>query len=379
MIRSPKKVIFIGITHLADDARLYYRQALALLNNNLNIEITYSGVSSFEKYSKQLHKRYHILDLKKYKQCNKILKKIIFLFETIKLKADIIHIPGAHALLPGIIISMFTWTPFIYDCREDYFNQSFEYSNKTLRSFFKGAYLKLLELLYARFAKAVFCTDDYLYNMLKKNRYGIKNIYLCPNFVNFDREAKIISPKHVKNGAPIKLIYIGAINEHRGVLEAAAYVHRFNKEQGKIKATFDIFAPSNHLHFISNLINNNDIFYKGFIDHDILLNTLSKYHIGVCLLKKIKKYYRNLPIKNFEYMAIGLPVISSNFGNSSKYVKNANGGICINPESYEEFISALDQLKNRENWETFSRNGQQYSSDNYRWDVVVKPYLDCFC
>jgi acetyltransferase-like isoleucine patch superfamily enzyme len=137
----------------------------------------------------------------------------------------------------------------------------------------------------------------------------------------------------------LRLVYIGGVNRHRGVIETAQYVSKFNTNSNDKKLEFTVYSPDHEI--IRELVKQGALQHIHWIDYDKLMAELSNYDIGTCLLLPIKKFYRNLPVKNFDYMSQGLPFITSNFGNLAKYVILSGGGVCVNPKSYLEFENAI--------------------------------------
>ena len=55
---------------------------------------------------------------------------------------------------------------------------------------------------------------------------------------------------------------------------------------------------------------------------------IARCHIGLALLKPIPNYYESYPTKLFEYMALGLPVITSNFLYTARLLKKKGADLC---------------------------------------------------
>jgi glycosyltransferase involved in cell wall biosynthesis len=74
-------------------------------------------------------------------------------------------------------------------------------------------------------------------------------------------------------------------------------------------------------------------------------------------------------------MAVGLPVITSNFGNMRKYMEEAKGGICIDPESYDDFENAIMKLFDVETRKKLGENGIRYTKGKGSYFEEEKKYL----
>ena len=86
-----------------------------------------------------------------------------------------------------------------------------------------------------------------------------------------------------------------------------------------------------------------------------------------------------MPVKMFEYMAAGLPVIASNFPLWESIINKYNCGICVNPYSAIEIKNAINEIiENPEKAKEMGDNGRKIAFDKYNWDnegeKLVKLY-----
>ena len=69
-------------------------------------------------------------------------------------------------------------------------------------------------------------------------------------------------------------------------------------------------------------------------------------------------------------MAIGLPVITSNFELYKNVVEKYNCGICVNPLDTQEIANAIIYiLNNPSKVEEMGENGKQAVQENYNWAI----------
>ncbi|GAG53246.1 unnamed protein product, partial [marine sediment metagenome] len=193
-------------------------------------------------------------------------------------------------------------------------------------------------------------------------------------FRNFSNLSLIDNIHRPEKTDKLKLVYIGGVNYKRGVIECAEFCRKYNNEVDKDILQFYLYGPENNS--VKKLVDENLIIYKGYVSYKKIFDVLPKYDIGVCLLQRINKFIRNLPMKNFEYMSVGLPILTSNFGNLKTYMNKSEAGICIDPNSYRDFKSAIDKLRNVDVRKQMSINGISYTKRFLLLDNEIKPYLD---
>lgn len=377
------KILFLGFNHYSNDPRLFYRQMQVIYNHNPKTRflfLTYDREENEVDYTPNLHRikmPLHIIHLRR----NVILKILNLIFRHLrnyyysikvcrKLKPDWIQASDVRELLIGVCCQITSGTKLIYDSHEDYVHQLIEYNNK-FSSYFKAFLYSTIEHFFLRFPQAVFCTDEYQYKRMAKKVFGVKHLFLLRNF---PIASKTCRKTDFLTSKTLKLVYVGSINKFRGILETVEYVQEFNnKYHSKKHLTLSIFSRPSDL--LTPYINFSDIIQEKYLNYPELMKALRSYDVGICLWLPLKKFHRNLPIKNFDYMAAGLPVITSNFGNLKKYIDLSGAGIAIDPNSYEEFENAINMMFDHNNRKLFSDNGRLYIENEGNFEKESVPYV----
>jgi len=90
-------------------------------------------------------------------------------------------------------------------------------------------------------------------------------------------------------------------------------------------------------------------------------------------------YFESLPVKMFEYMSAGIPVIASNFPLWKEIVEGNKCGICIDPQSPEEIAKAVEYLLNNpEIAKQMGENGRKVVEEKYNWENEGKKLLEVY-
>ncbi len=101
--------------------------------------------------------------------------------------------------------------------------------------------------------------------------------------------------------------------------------------------------------------------------------------IGLCLLYKTPKYSTAIPIKLFEYMAFGMPVIFSNHGPSSHIIREENCGLLVDYHDINMANSAMEKLLlNEELAKELGENGKQAVIKKYNWNKEKDKLLTVY-
>lgn len=117
----------------------------------------------------------------------------------------------------------------------------------------------------------------------------------------------------------------------------------------------------------------------GFVGRDVIYQIFSISKVGIVTLHPIINYLDSLPIKMFEYMAAGIPVVASDFPLWKSIIEENNCGICVdplNPEAIGEVINGL--LSNDNLSEQMGKNGRKAIETKYNWENEFQKLLSFY-
>ena len=125
---------------------------------------------------------------------------------------------------------------------------------------------------------------------------------------------------------------------------------------------------------VKNLSLRDSIFFTGKLPYDQMAEVLCKCYVGVAMFRPCDAATFASPLKLFDYMAAGLPVIATKIGDIERIVKESNSGIVVEWD-IADFARATAELFERKNlWLTFHQNALQYIK-KYGWDNLFDRWL----
>jgi len=105
-------------------------------------------------------------------------------------------------------------------------------------------------------------------------------------------------------------------------------------------------------------------------------NILETARAGMCVLHPTPNHVDSYPVKLFEYMAAGLPVIASDFPQWREVVNGARCGLLVNPRNTEEITGAIRWiLEHPREAEEMGKRGQRAVAEIYNWECQAARLL----
>jgi len=183
---------------------------------------------------------------------------------------------------------------------------------------------------------------------------------------------------------PLGIVFIGSQYENNGsglLVEIADRLRR-RLPEAKVYAV-DRFASSVYRQTLMA-----DVARRGLKNTYVLLPNLRPHlimdylncgTIAVAPNLRVPKQVRALPTKLFEYMAAGLPIVTSDLPQAAAIVSGSNSGLLAQPEDPDSFVSAICELAaDRDYARELGQNGQRAFVNRYSWesqtDIIQRFY-----
>ena len=90
-------------------------------------------------------------------------------------------------------------------------------------------------------------------------------------------------------------------------------------------------------------------------------------------------YKDSLPVKMFEYMAAGIPIIASNFSKWKEIIDEYKCGITVDPNSPEDIKKGILRLINNPKLaQKMGENGRKAINKTLNWNVEEKKLIELY-
>lgn len=171
-----------------------------------------------------------------------------------------------------------------------------------------------------------------------------------------------------------EVCYVGGIFATRGIVEIVAALAR--TRTGARLALGGRFVEKDVHARVRAMPGWAQVDELGFLDRANVRDVLSRSMAGLVTLHPTPAYLDSLPVKMFEYMSAGIPVIASDFPLWREIVEGNDCGICVDPHDPAAIAAAIDFLvDNSDSARRMGENGRRAVQERYNWAVEEKKLL----
>jgi glycosyltransferase involved in cell wall biosynthesis len=280
---------------------------------------------------------------------------------------NLVHCHDFDTLLAGLSWGRRRGIPVIYDAHEHYAELVTPRLKGPARRLLPGL-IRRVERYAARRATAIITVDETLgsYYRSLNRRVLVLGHYPSRRLVDV--------PVQVFTRPELNLLYHGRLSQDRG-LESYLEILRLLRRAG-VPADLHIagaFTPKSDyellLHFEPVL--QQYIHQHNWVPYDHLPGLLTGADCGLALLQPLPRFLDALPVKMFEYMAAGLPVLASDFPAIRQVVEEAHCGALLAPDQPQQAAALLQSWwENPRVPQSLGRNGYQSVQERYNWETL---------
>lgn len=372
MSRSPGTPQRMRIAHLTsahprDDIRIFYKECRSLVAGGYDVTLVVA-----DGFGDAVREKVQILDVGCDRgRLRRMLKTTSRMFaKAAELDADLYHFHDPELIPVGLRLKRLG-KRVVFDAHEDVPKQLLGKPYLTpfiLRGLSKG--FSLFErYACARFDGVVAATPTIRDKFLAIN----------PNTVDVDNypmlgELDATLPWSAKSS---EVCYVGSIADIRGIREIVRAMEIVG--EGTTLCLVGAFAEPDVETEVRGYGGWQRVNALGVLDRQGVREALGRSVAGLVTLHPVVNYLDALPIKMFEYMAAGIPVIASNFPLWREIIEGNRCGICVDPLNPKEVAAAIESLiQDRALAEEMGANGSRAVRDHFNWGVEEQKLLSFY-
>lgn len=350
------------VVHPHDDIRIYHKEAKSLAKSGYQVTIInpeHSGTDElgicFQKIDVPTERRRRMLTSWK-----------TALSAAFKTDAVIYHIHDPE-LLPAAMVLKWRGKHVVYDAHEDTPRQIIN------KAWIPVSYRKFISELFEKYENYCAKRLDVIIAATQTiaDRFGNSVVvHNYPHHGDFSKIGETTPYLRRKNN----ICYIGSITNQRGILQTLTAIETLDVTY-YLAGNYETLELKNEIEKMPAFVKTE---YKGFLNRQETSQLLSQSRIGMLTLQPLLSYQDSLPIKLFEYMLAGLPVIASDFP-LWKQLFGTTAILYVDPTNPIEITEAIDfLLKNPDRAKSMGEAGRELVLKSFTYAIEERKLLKCY-
>jgi glycosyltransferase involved in cell wall biosynthesis len=371
-----QRVCILTSVHPAGDTRIYEKQTLTLSEAGYEVVLIapapHDGRPPDSKrqsaiYNLQSEIALRLLRLPVHRLARMTIGSLRVLSAALRERAAVYHFHDPELLPVGLVLKLLG-ARVLYDVHEDYPEQilSKHYLPGVLRAGIAWLFGALEKAVAGSLDGVVAATDAIAGNFRHARTVTVRN---------YPKLGNLQSPVVPVPGRPFRLVHLaGTLTEERGITNLVRAMERLGDEYELVLA--GKFVPDGYQASVSALPGYRRTRHLGLVPHARVWEVYGACDAGVVTLLPLPRYRVSLPVKMFEFMAAGLPVVASDFPLFGEIVEQNRCGICVDPTRPEAIAAAVRRLSaDRDAAIEMGRRGRAAILERYNWDNEARGLL----
>ncbi|WP_448871383.1 glycosyltransferase family 4 protein [Desulfobulbus propionicus] len=360
-------IIHLTSVHSRIDTRIFHKMCCSLASEGFNVSLVLAdGLGDAQCNN------VHIYDVGiSSGRFNRICNAPQRIFKKARsLDADLYHLHDPELLPIGLKLKQLG-KKVVFDSHEDVPKQLMA------KPYLNKAILWTISKIYSVYEKQVCRKLD---GVVAATPYIRDNFLpINPNTVdinNFPLLDELVSAVPWEN-KKLEICYVGSIGKIRGLQEIVAAMSMVQSDvRLNLCGSFREPAFENTVKAMPGW---SRVAEHGFVDRAGIQKVLSNSMAGLVTLHPVINYLDAQPVKMFEYMSAGIPVIASNFPFWRQIVEGNRCGLCVDPLNPQEIARAIDYLitHSKEACQ-MGNNGRRAVMEHYNWQLEEKKLLSFY-
>jgi glycosyltransferase involved in cell wall biosynthesis len=176
-------------------------------------------------------------------------------------------------------------------------------------------------------------------------------------------------------GTSRRVVYVGRLSVGRGVAQLLALADRLDRD-GDPRLELvgtpdpDVRGPIEAAHARGRLR------WHGFLPNDRALDVVRGSVAGLSLLHDLPNYRASMPTKVAEYLANGVPAVTTPLPAAARLVADADAGVVVPFGDVDAAVAAVRRLAaDVGERERLGANGRRYAAEHLSWDAVAPRFV----
>lgn len=178
--------------------------------------------------------------------------------------------------------------------------------------------------------------------------------------------------RDVRIGTPLSLVYVGLMEVPRGIRELLDAVAELRREGADVRLRLvgggrdlEIFRA----HAAALGLDGDAVEFTGQVPHAQAMRAVAQADVGVVPHHADEAWNTTIPNKLFDYMAAGLPVVSSDAAPAARILAETGAGLVFRSGHVDSLAEAVRRMMNPAARLRMGRAGREAVRARYNWEA----------
>lgn len=366
-----QKIVHISTAHKEFDTRIFFKECVSLACHGYDVSfIVQSDKSHIQSGVK-------IIALKKVQ--NRLRRMFLLPYEAfrmaLKQSADLYHFHDPEFMFWAWVLRIFYRKIVIYDMHE---NVPCDIRTK---SWINPVFRKVLSWFYKVFERVMLnkmpmilaehSYDDY-YRWVKQ-KVVVLNLPLLDQFPYCEK-----SDSDLKKHEPLTLGYIGSLTQSRCGDKVVEMMKDLSGQHNVKLVCIGNIDPKYEEYLAKNVLASKYELH-GYMPISQAVRIVCKCDVGFAFVADEENLTGSYPTKMFEYMAMGIPVVVSDFPLYAQVINECKCGLLVDSRNSRNLSQAIIwMLEHRDTLIQMGENGRKSVEKRFNWTTEEKKLLSFY-
>ncbi|MGC9323008.1 MAG: glycosyltransferase, partial [Kosmotogaceae bacterium] len=177
----------------------------------------------------------------------------------------------------------------------------------------------------------------------------------------------------------VRFVYSGSIDIDRSIVEMIQAFRLVRKTHNvELDLLGPIFDPELKRLILDSENNGDGLHYKGFLPYEEALDSVAQNDIGLMVVHRGRSKEMSSPLKMFEYLGLGLPIIASDFKKWHEVLDEKPCALFVDPDSAEDIAEKMEILIKDKKLRNQMRDNAIEISRKYTWKSIKDRLLTLY-
>ena len=290
----------------------------------------------------------------------------------LKARPQIAHFHDPE-LLPWALLMKFCGIRIVYDVHEDV-PQQVKHTpglNKLARKALPP-FVSLAEWIGAKLLDGIVVATPTIERRFPSHKTALVRNYPLPN----ELHTQAARPMRER---PVEFTYVGYISEVRNIFGMMSAIARMPQSEARLRLVGS-FALSETETQARAMAEWSRVKFDGWASREGVAAAMADARAGLVLLLPVEHEMLTYPIKLFEYMAAGIPVIASDFPVWREIVESAGCGLLVDPLDPASIAVAMQWIiDNPDEAAEMGKRGRVAVVSKYNWAPEAERLVAFYC